>query len=78
MEENNNIKSLVVGFCTCANCGWTDNKFNWHTYFKCPECGCKEYVKEDYFNEQIKSETVGEDNNDMAYDLLLADGFSFD
>ena len=37
--------SLVIGYCTCANCGWTDNKFNWHTYFKCPACGCLEFEK---------------------------------
>ena len=37
-------KSLVIGFCRCANCGWTE--FNWHTYFKCPNCGGTKYVKE--------------------------------
>ena len=45
------IPSLVIGFCKCANCGWTDNKFNWHTYFKCPECGGREYVKENFWGE---------------------------
>ena len=38
-------KSLVIGFCKCAKCGWTDNKFNWHTYFVCPECGSRDYTK---------------------------------
>lgn len=76
--DNSKIKSLVIGFCKCANCGWTDNKFNWHTYFKCPECGCKEYVKEDYLNEQIKTKSGGEIYDGLSYDLLLADGFSFD
>lgn len=46
MKKTKEPPSLVIGFCTCANCGWTSGKFNWHTYFKCPECGCKEYVKE--------------------------------
>ena len=41
------LGSLVIGFCKCANCGWTDNKFNWHTQFKCPKCGCREYQKGD-------------------------------
>ena len=39
--------SLVIGFCRCKNCGWSNGKFNWHTYFKCPECGCREYEKGD-------------------------------
>lgn len=38
--------SLVIGFCKCKKCGWTDGKFNWHTYFVCPECKCREYIKE--------------------------------
>ena len=78
MTENNSYKSLVIGFCTCANCGYTDNKFNWHTVFKGPECGCRDYIKEDFYCEQNETETAGENNNDMAYDFLLADGFSFD
>lgn len=41
------MKSLIIGFCTCKKCGWTNNKFNWHTFFKCPECGSYEYVKGD-------------------------------
>lgn len=54
-------QSLIIGFCICANCGYTDGKFNWHTYFKCPECGCKEYCKEaDPFDE--RPEDSGNDN----------------
>ena len=49
MTENNSYKSLVIGFCTCANCGYTDNKFNWHTFFKCPECGCRDYINMIFF-----------------------------
>ena len=78
MTESNNYKSLVIGFCKCANCGYTNNKFNWHTFFKCPECGCRDYIKEDFYYEQNETKTDRENNNDMAYDFLLADGFSFD
>ncbi len=38
------MKSLVIGFCKCARCGWTNGKFNWHVLFKCPECGSYDYV----------------------------------
>lgn len=56
------MKSLVIGFCSCKNCGWTSGKFNWHTYFKCPECGCKEYIKEcDCFEEVKGDESKGTD-----------------
>lgn len=44
MGKKRKYKSLIIGFCKCANCGWSDGKFNWHTYFKCPECGSKEYI----------------------------------
>ena len=40
MEE-----SMIIGYCKCAKCGWTDGKFNWHVLFKCPNCGCREYKK---------------------------------
>ena len=47
------MDSLVIGFCRCAYCGWTDGKFNWHTYFKCPECGSRQYIKEkELFHEE--------------------------
>lgn len=45
------MNSLVIGYCICAKCGWTNNKFNWHTYFKCENCGSTEYVKEDLWGE---------------------------
>lgn len=45
--------SLVIGYCICANCGWTDNKFNWHTYFKCPCCGSLQYVKPDLWGDLL-------------------------
>lgn len=50
------MESLVIGFCICKKCGWSDNKFNWHTYFKCPECGCCEYVKEKPEHEKKESD----------------------
>ena len=49
--------SLVVGYCICASCGWTDNKFNWHTYFKCPSCGSLQYVKPDLWGDLLYGET---------------------
>ncbi len=48
-------RSLVIGFCKCAKCGWTDNKYNWHTYFKCKNCGSVEYVKEDLWPEESEN-----------------------
>lgn len=65
-------KSLVIGFCACAKCGWTDGKFNWHTFFKCPQCGCNEFIKEDYNvpkgNEN--TERIGMDNHDDVNDIF--------
>lgn len=57
------MKSLVIGFCTCAKCGWTSGKFNWHTYFKCPECGCKEYIKEGSCFDAENEDTDGKGTN---------------
>lgn len=57
-------KSLVIGFCKCKKCGWTDNKYNWHTFFRCPECGCREYIKGvDLLAEGEKERSNGVDNN---------------
>ena len=70
MDKYTKPKSLVIGFCICANCGWTDNKFNWHTYFKCPECGSNEYVKEDIYASQGKTEGTGMVCNDDADGFL--------
>ena len=57
MKKTN--ESLIVGFCICAKCGWTNNKFNWHTFFKCPECGSSEYVKENIWYEETEDEQRG-------------------
>lgn len=65
-------KSLVVGYCICKNCGWSNNKFNWHTYFKCPECGSIEYVKPDLWGE-YKDEPKPEEEFDDS-DLLAVSG----
>ena len=67
-KKEKRIKSLVIGYCICANCGWTNNKFNWHTYFKCPECGCEKYVKEDLWGEKYEPETkeIADDRNMLA------------
>ena len=78
----NDQKLLMIGFCKCAKCGYTDNKFNWHTYFICPECGCKEYVKEDLFNEQARfkssdEENVGENGDDKFDDIFLVNYVSY-
>lgn len=48
------MESLVIGYCKCANCNWKDNKFNWHTYFKCERCGSNKYVKEDVWQQLVK------------------------
>ena len=74
MDKYTKPKSVGIGFCICANCGWTDNKFNWHTYFKCPECGSNEYVKEDY----CAAKRSRMDSNDVpdgifSYDNVLLD-----
>lgn len=71
-------KSLVIGFCICAKCGWTDNKFNWHTYFKCPECGSSEYVKEG-FNEQKGNEKgTGVVCNDDTNSIFFGNNVLYD
>lgn len=57
-------ESLIVGYCICADCGWTDNKFNWHTYFVCPQCGSTEYVKQDLWGDLV----YGETNDETAED----------
>jgi len=45
MSKRKKYVSPIIGFCKCAKCGWGGGKyFNWHTYFKCPECGSKEYI----------------------------------
>lgn len=67
---NNNI--MMIGFCKCARCGW-DNGFNWHTYFICPECGSKEYIKEDVGNEQIGTQNIRESNDDFPHDIFYVD-----
>ena len=51
------MESLIIGFCKCARCGWSSGNFNWHTYFKCENCGCKQYIKErNLINENDKPE----------------------
>lgn len=80
-KMENDQKLLMIGFCKCAACGYTDNKFNWHTYFRCPECGCKEYVKEDINGQtRFKSsdeENVGEDGHDKSDDIFLVNYVSY-
>lgn len=56
-KQKRSKSPLVIGFCVCKNCGWSSGKFNWHTYFKCPECGCEEYVKENIWGEYDEPET---------------------
>lgn len=36
-------KSLVLGFCECANCHF--EKFYWNTHFTCDKCGCDKFIK---------------------------------
>ena len=52
--------SLIIGFCVCANCG--TKRFEWNMIFKCPVCGCTEYVKyklnEESGNESNKKGTT--------------------
>lgn len=64
------MESLVIGFCICKNCGWTSGRFNWHTYFKCPECGCREYIKE----RSVWNETQIEGEACEGTNLYGADG----
>lgn len=61
-------KSLVIGYCICKNCGWSNNKFNWHTYFRCPKCGSIEYVKPDLWGEcdEPKPEEEFDDSDLLA------------
>lgn len=67
------MKSLVIGYCICAKCGWTNNKFNWHTSFNCPVCGSHNYVKPDLWGENNGSETKEViDDRDM---LAVSDGY---
>ena len=66
MTDGTKYKSFVIGFCKCANCGWTDGKFNWHTHFRCPQCKCEEYVKE--FINGEKAETVDSGMSAMGTD----------
>ena len=55
-------KSLIIGFCKCADCGWSSGKFNWHTYFKCENCGSKKYIKErEIKDERNQDETNGQE-----------------
>lgn len=56
--------SLIIGYCICADCGWTDNKFNWHTYFVCPLCGSTQYVKQDLWGDLV----YGGINREVAED----------
>lgn len=67
------LESLVIGFCICRNCGWTSGKFNWHTYFRCPECGCKEYIK------PFERSCWNEDESKISKgtDIYSTDGSSF-
>lgn len=55
----------VIGYCSCANCGWTTNKFNWHVIFRCPECGCTEYKKwrDPFENEESVEKGTGRITN---------------
>ena len=62
-------RSLVIGYCICANCRYTDNKFNWHTYFQCPVCGCSRYTKPDLWGE---NDYESERKIDNYCDLLAA------
>lgn len=45
------MKSIIIGFCICANCG--KKRYEWNTYFNCPYCGCKEYVKDNIEGKEI-------------------------
>ena len=69
-------KSLVIGFCRCASCGWDNNKFNWHTYFQCPECGSNKYTKEGIYGEQktIPGRMFDLDNDNSSFDTCISIG----
>ena len=73
------MDSLIIGFCSCAECGWTNGKFNWHTYFKCPVCGSKEFRKE-FKNEAEWTEEEGSVfcGHDTAVSSSTVDDFSSD
>jgi len=75
---NKEIKSLVIGFCKCADCGWTNNKFNWHTYFTCPECGSHRYSKEGIYDVKGKEEMVGKISDGVSDGIFSPDGVSAD
>ena len=53
---------MIVGYCICSECGYTDNKFNWHTYFICPVCGCNKYNKPNLWGEFSEGNVSGEGN----------------
>ena len=42
------MKSIIIGYAICANCGHESVKFNWHTQYKCPVCGGKDYRNRDW------------------------------
>jgi len=66
------VGSLVIGYCICSQCGYTDNKFNWHTYFRCPNCGSTHYVKPDLWGENNEEESAKMEIGSFSY-MLVAD-----
>ncbi len=71
------VKSLVIGFCRCARCGFDNGKFNWHTYYKCEQCGCRKYIPtgKEEVREQKDNRKGGYDYSD---DVLFTDVVSAD
>ena len=42
-QDTNNCEPLCLGICTCKGCGRI--RFEWKSYFKCPDCECRDYEK---------------------------------
>lgn len=68
--------SLIIGFCKCAECGYDNHKFNWHTYFKCDQCGSDKYIKEEIFSNEEKGDrkTGNAESGNVLFTYSLSDG----
>ena len=61
IKQNGNTVDLGV-ITMEQECGY-ESGFIWHTYFRCPECGSREYTKEEVYPYAIWKQGSWHSNN---------------